>query len=155
MPKKETRPSDQNVYSAIGRECICYNLRKASRMVTQRFDDMLRPTGLRSTQFGLLVAARGFGPVTVSNLARGMMMDRTTLARNLGVLEKRGMLEIEPGDDQRTRYVSITQKGRRLLDEAFPYWQKAQDHFVNGMGEERVAHLLKDLAAVLKETAKS
>ncbi len=132
----------------MGRSCACANLRKAARLVTQLYDESIRPSGLRGTQFGLLMAVKGLGPVTVTKLAKSTMMDRTTLGRNLKPLEKRGLIRIETGEDHRMREITLTDKGLEALMKALPLWKKAQSHMVEGLGEERLNSLLNDLAAV-------
>ena len=117
-------------------ECTCFNLRKAARVVTQIYDDSMRPTGLRGTQFALLVHAHAMGPVVLSKLAGAMATDRTTLTRNLELLEKNGLVRVEDGDDRRTRIVSITDDGRKRLARAFPYWKKTQDEIKKMMGPD-------------------
>ena len=132
----------------MGRSCACANLRKAARLVTQLYDESIRPSGLRGTQFGLLMAVKGLGPVTVTKLAKSTMMDRTTLGRNLKPLEKRRLIRIETGEDHRMREITLTEKGLEALMKALPLWKKAQSHMVEGLGEERLNSLLNDLAAV-------
>ena len=117
-------------------ECTCFNLRKAARVVTLFYEDSMRPTGLRGTQFALLVHTYAMGPIALSKLADAMATDRTTLSRNLELLEKNGLVRVEDGDDRRTRIVSITDDGRKRLSEAFPYWKKAQDGIKKMMGED-------------------
>ncbi len=128
-------------------DCACFNLRKTARAITQLYDEALRPSGLRCTQFSLLVAATMLEPVTVTHLAEIVVMDRTTLARNLMPLEKEGLIKVAPGDDQRTRIVTLTLRGKKVLSEAFPLWEKAQARVVRGLGEER----WNSLKANLKE----
>ncbi len=118
-------------------DCACFNLRKTTRAITQLYDEALRPSGLRCTQFSLLVAAMMLEPVTVTHLAEIVVMDRTTLARNIVPLEKEGLIKVTPGDDQRTRIVALTLRGKEVLSEAFPLWEKAQSRVVRGLGEER------------------
>ena len=115
-------------------ECTCFNLRKAARVVTQFYDDGMRPTGLRGTQFALLVHTYAMGPISLSKLADAMATDRTTLTRNLELLEKNALVRVEDGDDRRTRIVSITDDGRKRLARAFPYWKKTQDEIKKMMG---------------------
>src|SRR5688572_31775668 len=88
-------PSDQAAVQC----CTCFNLRKAARAVTQLYDDILRPSGLRATQFSLLMLIRGAGRLQLTELAEAAVMDRTTLKRNLALLEREGLVRIEPGDD--------------------------------------------------------
>ncbi len=118
-------------------DCACFNLRKTARAITQLYDEALRPSGLRCTQFSLLIATTMLEPVTVTHLAEVVVMDRTTLARNLMPLEKEGLMKVTPGDDQRTRIVTLTLRGKEVLLRALPLWEKAQARVVGGLGQER------------------
>src|SRR5919199_3046684 len=114
----------------VARACACANLRKAARAVTQVFDEALAPSGLRVTQFTLLVTSRLSGESTINELAERMAMDRTTLSRNLKPLVRNGLLEVRPGEDGRTRLVRLTPAGKQALEEAYPFWQQAQQGIV-------------------------
>lgn len=129
--------------------CACFNLRKVTRVVTQFYDDMMRPSGLRATQFSLLVAALRVGPVSVTRLAGQIAMDRTTLTRNVELLQKRGWIEVTAGEDRRTRIVTITAQGNAALARALPLWKKAQSHVVETLGEARWSTMLLDLSAMV------
>ena len=132
--------------------CACFNLRKVTRAVTQLYDEMLRPAGLRVTQFSLLVAVRMAGPVGVTRLAEITVMDRTTLTRNLELLQKQGLIEVAAGADRRSRIVTITTEGNAAIAEALPFWKKAQSHMVNSLGQERWADMLTDLGELVALT---
>ena len=125
--------------------CTCFNLRKAARAVTQLYDEALQSSGLRGTQFSLLAALNHMGSATVSDLARAMVMDRTTLTRNLRPLEKQGWIEIVPGKDRRTRQLALTSSGRKTLKQAMPLWKKAQKQMVTLLGRQRWTGLLDHL----------
>jgi DNA-binding MarR family transcriptional regulator len=129
--------------------CACFNLRKVTRAVTQFYDDMMRPSGLRATQFSLLVAARLVGPVSVTRLAELTVMDRTTLTRNLELLQKQGLIEVTAGEDRRTRIVTITAQGNAALARALPLWKKAQSHVVETLSEARWSTMLLDLSEMV------
>jgi DNA-binding MarR family transcriptional regulator len=133
----------------IGRTCACFKVRKAARAVTRIYEEALRPINLRSTQFSLLMAARILGPVTMVKLAQATVMDRTTLTRNLQILEKRGLVAIKPGEDQREREVTLTAAGMAVLAKAVPLWEEAQNRVRQGLGEERLQHLLSDLSEMI------
>src|SRR5215218_1495170 len=130
----------------VARVCACANLRKAARVVTQLFDGVLAPSGLKATQFTLLVTSRLMGETTVGELAGTMAMDRTTLSRNLKPLVREGLLEIRPGEDGRTRLVRVTPEGERALVDAYPLWQRAQEAVVTALGSDRYEALLGDTA---------
>ena len=132
--------------------CLCFNLRKAARAVTQRYDAALEPAGLRATQFSLLAALDGRDAVTITDLARAMVMDRTTLTRNLRPIEKQGLVAIAPGDDRRTREVSLTRRGRQTLKHATPRWRHAQTGMLDALGDRRARHLLGELSGVIDAT---
>ena len=132
--------------------CACFNLRKVTRAVTQLYDEMLRPAGLRTTQFSLLVAVRMAGPVGVTRLAEFTVMDRTTLTRNLELLQKQGLIEVAVGTDRRSRIVTITAQGNAAIAQALPFWKKAQSHVVNSLGQERWADMLMDLGELVALT---
>jgi DNA-binding MarR family transcriptional regulator len=130
---------------AVARSCAVLHLRRAARAVTSRYEDEMRPLGLKATQFSLLVAAALRGPINVSQLAELMVMDRTTLTRNLKPLQKQGLLQVVPGRDRRTRVVTLTAAGEKMLEQALPLWERAQHTVVEGLGQERFAGLLGDL----------
>jgi len=137
-------------FTVADSECVCFNLRKAARVITQIYDKAFGPTGLRSTQMPLLVATAEMGPITVNTLAKSVVMDRTTLTRNLKPLEKLGLLKIQIGRDQRQREVVITQKGRDVTVKAYPLWNKVQSKIKKAMGEKSVNQLLEGLSLVLQ-----
>ncbi len=133
----------------IGRSCACYNLRRAARATTRLYDDFLRPIGLRSTQYSVLMAARLRGPVTLTKMAEITVNERTTLTRNLTVLEKKGFIVIEPGKDRRERQISITELGLEVLIAAIPLWEAAQAHIEQGLGSDHMGTLLKNLSEII------
>lgn len=132
----------------IGRSCACYNLRRAARAITRLYDDFLRPSGLRTTQFSVLMAAHLRGPITLTKLAEMTVTERTTLTRNLTLLEKKDYLRIEAGSDRRERKVAITEQGREALTVAIPLWEMAQAHIEKGLGSDRMGSFLKDLMEI-------
>ncbi len=131
-------------------DCTGFNLRKANRAVSQLYDETLRPSGIRGTQYSLLVALKIFGSMLVSHLAEQIVMDRTTLSRNLEVMEKQGFVNVAPGEDRRTRWVTITESGSAVLLEAYPLWQQAQAKIRESMGEERLQALMAALSALIE-----
>ena len=130
--------------------CVCFNIRKSARAITQLYEDALRPTGLRATQFTLLVATRVMGTATINDLAKGLVMDRTTLTRNVKPLEKQGFIRVMPGkNDRREREVTLTLAGQEILSEALPLWKTVQETVIEALGQGRVRRLLKDLSATV------
>lgn len=130
--------------------CACLHFRRASRAVTQLFDHVLEPSGLRATQFTVLVAIARSGSATVARLAETLVMDRTTMTRNLRPLERDGLIERVAGEeDRRTRTVRLTGRGEAALARALPLWERAQSRVIDGLGEERWRGLLADLSATV------
>lgn len=132
-----------------GQVCACFNLRKTARAVTAVYEKIMKPSGLKATQFTVLAATTAAEPVTIKDLAALLVMDRTTLARNLKPLERLGFIRIEPGEDRRERYLSLTPEGQTALGRAYPLWEKAQEEMKRLLGNERLHGLL----AILELTA--
>ncbi len=135
--------------SEIAETCACLNVRKAARAVTQLYDEVLQPSGLRATQFNLLVASALASEATVTQLAEALVMDRTTLTRNLKPLESQGLLTINAGTDRRKHLVRLTERGRQALTTALPYWEQAQDRVVTYLGQSQWHTLLAELKTVV------
>jgi DNA-binding MarR family transcriptional regulator len=108
-------------------DCLCLASRRAARTITRAFDRHLRPHGIRTTQFTLLTKLALRGPTPIGELAEILGMERTTLTRNLALLEAERWIEIRADkDDARSRIVAIAPKGRAIMTEALPAWRKAQ-----------------------------
>jgi DNA-binding MarR family transcriptional regulator len=122
----EISPKAMAVARKAARECVCANLRRATRAVTKLYDDALKPTGLKITQFGLLSSLMAMGSSTLSELAAELQVDRTTLTRNLEILQARGLVVSEEGADRRERQLSLSDKGFSAVRTAYPLWQAAQ-----------------------------
>jgi len=140
--------SEQATFAAVQR-CTCFNLRKAARAVTQLYDEFMRPTGLRATQFSLLTVIRIAGRISITALAQEAVMDRTTLKRNLELLEREGLVRIQPGDDARVCEVTLTPAAQKKLAAALPYWTRAQNHVTRKLGPARSDQLLSNLSAAI------
>ncbi len=134
------------------RTCACSNVRKAARVVTQQYDEMLQPSGLRATQLAMLVVIARQGPLTLTDLTEALVMDQTTLTRNLKPLEKRGLVERVHGIDRRTRNVSLTPKGLKAVMKALPLWKRAQAKILRTFGETRFQKLLDELKGFQRVT---
>ena len=132
------------------RTCACFNLRKAARAVTQLYDEVLAPSGLRGTQFSVLAVIAAAGSATMTELADTLVMDRTTLTRNLKPLLGRGLVERGEGEDRRQRPIAITAAGREALDQALPLWEKAQARIAGGLGAARWKGMVGDLDEAIR-----
>lgn len=144
---RTVRPGDGELgrCAEIRTSCACAHLRRAARAVTQLYDEVLRPSGLRATQFTLLVALERSGAPPMTRLAEAVGMDRTTLTRNLRPLVRRGLARTRPGRDSRVREVELTDRGRAALSEAIPLWERAQGRVAAALGRPRMRRLLRDL----------
>jgi len=129
-------------------DCACMNLRKSARQVAQFYDRELQGSGLRIAQFVMLTTVRHLGPISITKLADHMGMERTTLTRNLKLLERDGYAEMHPGEDARTRIVTITKKGLVAVDDAIPFWEVAQTKFLKAFGTRRWRAMLKELSDI-------
>ncbi|MEN8177738.1 MAG: MarR family winged helix-turn-helix transcriptional regulator [Pseudomonadota bacterium] len=155
MTKRKTS-CDLKQCREIGQTCTVFNLRKAARVVTQLYEEIMKSSGILPTQFTLLVAARAGGPIVISKMAEMLVMDRTTLTRNLKPLEREGLISVAPGKiDQRSREVSLTDKGLKQLEQALPLWQEAQRRIKRELGVSRLDRLLSDLTAVVSAAGNS
>ena len=130
------------------RLCAHANLRKAMRVVSQRYDAALKPAGIRATQFTLLAVLSRRGPLPLTRLAEILVMDRTTLTRNLKPLAARGWIAAGREKDERIRLISITEAGRSLVDAATPLWREAQTRVVDGIGTKRFTAMLGTLSEI-------
>ena len=121
--------------------CICVNLRRAARAVSQIYDEALAESGIKITQFSLLRAVERNEPVAISALAEELELDRTTMARNLGPLERDHFVKLTAGSDQRVTEVRLTPKGRAALAKALPLWENAQAGIASLLASGRVEQL--------------
>ncbi|MFQ5673933.1 MAG: MarR family winged helix-turn-helix transcriptional regulator [Nitrospinales bacterium] len=131
--------------------CTCFNLRKATRAVTHLFDEALKPRGLYVTQFTLLAAIALKNDTTITELSRALVMDRTTLTRNLTPLQTKGWVQVTPGADRRTRSLSLTGSGKKVLQEAFTPWSRMQKQIVKLLGKGNWGQLLDKLSLTVEK----
>jgi DNA-binding MarR family transcriptional regulator len=129
--------------------CVCNTLRMASRAVTQLYDDVLRPSGLRVTQFSILATIARMGEVNLRQLEGTLAIDQTTLTRSLKLLERDGVTERVPHPDGRIKAMRLTSKGRRILKVAQPLWAQAQGMVLREIGMKTWADAQRHLARLL------
>ena len=127
--------------------CVCATARMAARSLTRIYDRALEPAGIRTTQFSVLARLLEEGPLPLTHLAGRLAMDRTTLARDLRPLERRGLVAISVGADRRVRMAELTPTGRRLVDEVRPLWKQVQRDARAQLGPDHVARLMDELRA--------
>jgi DNA-binding MarR family transcriptional regulator len=123
--------------------CLCASFRRASRALTQLYDEALRPHGLRATQFTILQALSLAGEVTQGELGRMLAMDSTTLTRTLDIMVRRGWVTRQHGHDRREWRLSLSRKGAVQFQRALPHWEKVQTQLRNRMGDDRWDGLFK------------
>jgi len=131
-----------------GQACVGFNLRKASRLLKRLYDEAFEPLGLKGTQFSLLMAVVGNNGATIGELAQPLGMERSTLSRNITVLQKKRLVTVEEGEDRRQQRISITDSGVSVLRKALPLWQEVQERLAGELGEERIKSLLEDLQSL-------
>jgi DNA-binding MarR family transcriptional regulator len=130
--------------------CNCSALRQAARRVTRLYDDALAPTGLGVNQYSILIRLRRVGPSTIQDLARLLVMDRSTLGHLLRPLEKRGLVRLQVSEqDGRSRVIALTPAGRAVVARGRPLWATAQQRFARAFGQKDAL----DLRRVLKQVA--
>lgn len=117
-------------------DCVCGALRMATRAVTQLYDDALRPSGLRVTQYGLLGRIERLQPISAAALESSLYADQTTLARALKVLEKDGLIRRVANPDKRVKKIELTTQGGKRLAHARALWREAQDRMVGRIGKD-------------------
>ena len=131
-------------------ECTAFNLKKATRIVQNLFDEAFKPIGLEGTQYTVLGHVFVYGPISMTKLADLMHVDRTTLARNLSPLEKRGFVEINQGSDRRAKFVNITKKGKEVLSEALPLWKETQNEIKTALGLDNWSSMISNLTGLVE-----
>jgi DNA-binding MarR family transcriptional regulator len=129
-------------------QCNCFAVRAAARHVTQSYDQFLAPSGLRTTQLSILATLNRKGPLTINALAEDMVMDRTTLGRNILPLQRDDLITIKPAaSDRRAKELRLTKAGEKRLEAALKGWSQAQARFEAVFGAGRAAELRRLLRA--------
>lgn len=116
--------------------CICTALRSAALGATRDYDEALRPSGLKVTMYRLLKRIRAEDGASISALSRAVGLDRSTLGRNLRVLERQGLVSLSGAPDERARAIRLTAQGAAALDRAEPLWRTAQAEMTARLGRE-------------------
>lgn len=136
----------------VATSCLCLRVQRAGRAIGRRFDAALRPFGLNNWQFSLLMSLNRPEPPSVNDLAEQLVTDRTTLTKNLQVLERRGLLGIQPdARDGRVKRILLTRTGRDLLTEALDHWRTANEAVKVSIPPESLAPLRAGLDAIARQ----
>jgi len=134
----------------VSADCNCLAVRAAARHVTQHYDQYLAPVGLRTSQFSILAKLKRAGPLTINALAEDMVMDRTTLGRNILPLQRDGLIRVRRASaDRRAKELQLTEEGVRRYRAGVNGWLAAQTKFETAFGPERAANLRAMLRAIV------
>ncbi len=125
----------------IARECLVVRLRMLNRVVTNIYDDALRPLGVRASQLNILVVAAKLGLARPADVCQRLQLDTSTLSRNVERMRARGWLEVVDDDDGRAQPFRLTAKGRRLLERALPAWEKSQKKVKELIGADAISSI--------------
>lgn len=128
--------------------CLCIAVRKASRRVTTLYDDALAPVGINLAQYSLLKAIARMAPVSLTELGKTTELDRSTIGRNVKVLERMGLAQPVTGLDQRQATIELTATGQGVLSTAIPLWNRAQQQVNARLGPAKIAQLEQLLTAL-------
>lgn len=145
---------DMKISSTPTLPCMCANIRRATRALTQRYDEALRPLGLTITQFTILQALSLAGEPMQGELGDILAMDSTTLTRTLAIMDKHGWIAKKYGTDRRERRLRLTRAGEDELNRAAPHWRSTQDTLRKGLGKRRwdeLTKLINDTTSILAE----
>src|SRR5215813_8924911 len=135
------RQNHSSVIDTMAHTCIAVRLRLLNRVVTNLYDDALRPLGLKVSQLNLLVVTARLGLARPAQVCDILQMDTSTLSRNVKPLQAHGWLEIVPDEDARAQPFRLTTQGKRLIEKALPAWEKAQRQAAELLGDESIAML--------------
>lgn len=131
--------------------CNCLAVRQAARQLTQMYEDALARTGVKATQFSMLARLSQIEPATMQELADDLVMDRTTLSRNIRPLERNGLVAVATGEgDQRVRRLTLTKTGAATLKTASKAWKGAQERFERAFGVDEARSLRQELGRAVR-----
>ena len=128
--------------------CLCIDLRTAAQQLTQTYDEALAPSGISVTQLSQMAMIEKLNGPTLKILAAASQLERSTLGRNLIVLEKLGMVLTKPGEDARTKTIHLTRKGKNAFKKAVPLWHGVQKELLQRLGPDGREQLDNMLAAL-------
>ena len=154
MPESIPKTLDRDIVMHVASTCLCLHTQRAARALARLFDTALRPHGLNNGQFSLLMALNRPAPPSIGTLAQFLAMDRTSLTAALKPLERRGLVQVLPDqNDRRSRLVQITADGVALLEAALPTWRATHVALDGSLGGDVPARLRADLPQVPTSTA--
>ncbi len=136
------KPTNSSI-DTIAKTCIAVRLRLLNRVVTNFYDDALRPLGLKVSQLNILIVTAKLGLARPVQVCEILQLDTSTLSRNVERMRAHSWLEVVPDDDARTQPFRLTPKGKRLIEQAVPAWEEAQHQATELLGNEGIALLDK------------
>ena len=145
--------SNQTTIDDIASQCIAVRLRMLNRVVTNIYDDALRPLGLKVSQMNILVAAAKLGTARPTEVCEHLHLDVSTLSRNVDRMKSRDWLEVVPDQDGRSQPFRLTKQGKKLLDKAIPPWEQAQERVNELLGGDIVNQLNHAIRKISAENA--
>jgi DNA-binding MarR family transcriptional regulator len=148
MAKRRSSVDRETAHSLTELQCTCALIRRSARQITQTYDGALKGVGLRITQYSILANLDGRDDVSITDLARIMVMDRTTLTRNLRPLQRDGLVRLAEGADNRSKALRVTAKGGEVLKAARPLWEKTEKSLRQSVSGEDIAQLRQLLRRV-------
>ena len=129
-------------------KCICIDLRSAAQRLTQIYDEAMAESGISVTQFSQMYMIQNLNGPTLTELAEASQLERSTLGRNVKVLEKHGLVELKPGEDARSKSIHLSRKGKHTFKRAVPLWHGVQSRLTGALGAEnnsRLAELMNEI----------
>ena len=133
----------------IARSCLAGRTRLINREITSIYETALRPLDLRVSQLSILVFIGNLEPITPGELGRILHIEKSTMSRNVERMSSRGWIKTQTADDGRAQRLSLTAAGRKLLDQALPYWEEAQRTADKRLGTQNVEAIIRVASAVM------
>ncbi len=144
---KQSLPASNPERSSL-EGCACFNVRNAARLITDLYDRCLKPAGLRTTQFAILMAIERGGGVTMHSLAAALGLDPSTMTRTLKPLQSEGLVGVGAGHDRRAKELELSSAGRAKLERCQPLWEQAQESLRQSVGSDLFDRMICDLGTL-------
>jgi DNA-binding MarR family transcriptional regulator len=138
-----SKPSHEQAVNIIAETCVAVRLRLLNRVITNIYDDALRPLGLKASQLNILTVTGKLGLARPARVCEILQLDASTLSRNVERMRTKGWLEVVPEEDARAQPFRLTDHGKRLIEKAFPKWEKGQRQASELLGDAGMAMLAR------------
>ena len=140
----------QNVARSIASECVGARIRTLNRKISRVYDEAIRPHGIKFSQMNIVTVVGAYGPIQPVEVGRMLSLEKSTLSRNVALMEANGWIEVLPGDGN-TQLLRATREGRNLLKAAAPSWREAQARGKNMLGSESAAELRRATDRIIEQ----